>query len=155
MSKLIKTLPPRSSKVLIHSNKREAGLLADLAICQRSFLYDFSVDGGAVGTISYKNILPKNACISRIFVDIQTAATSGGSATYRLLAGSTNLTAATAYDSATEGINNVGVLQVANSASSPFDAIKLSANAELKLTIGTAALTAGKVRFTIEYFISK
>lgn len=138
------------------TNKREAAVLGFAKQIQ-SVLYDFSIDAGAVGTISFGVTLPANSVVTKITADVQTGATSGGSATYQVIAGSTNLTAATAFDSATAGIDTAGVLDVPLNVSSPFDAIKLSTTAasQLKLAIATAALTAGKVRFHIEFIISK
>lgn len=135
-------------------NKREAAVLT-FAKQVASVIYDFSIDGGAVGTLSFNTALPANAVITAIYADVQTAATSGGSATYALVAGSTTIVAATAFDSATVGINATGVLALTINVSSPFDAAKLTASSELKLTIAGAALTAGKVRFACEFYISK
>lgn len=136
------------------TNKREAAVL-EFAQQVQSVMYDFSSDGGAVGTKLFSVQLPANACVTKITADVQTAATSGGSATFQVQAGSTNLTAATAFDSATAGINAAGVLDIPLAVSAPFDALKLSVDSELKLAIAGAALTAGKVRFHIEFKISK
>ncbi len=136
------------------TNQREAAVL-EFASQLQTVLYDFSFDAGAVGTISFGAALPPNAVVTKLSADVQTAATSGGSATYQVLAGATALTAATAFDSATAGINAAGVLDIPLNVSSPFDAIKLTVSSELKLTIGTAALTAGKVRFLVHFVISK
>ena len=133
---------------------REAAVLEFSSQIQ-SVLYDFSVDGGAIGTISFGVSLPENSVIKGIYADVQTASTSGGAATYQLQAGSSNLMAATAFDSATAGINASGVLSIPINVSAPFDALKLSVLSELKLAIAGAALTAGKVRFAIDYYISK
>lgn len=136
------------------ANKREAAVL-EFSSQIMSALYDFSLDGGAVGTYSFGISLPANAVVKAIYADVQTAATSGGSATYQLKAGSSDLTADIAFDSATAGIDDAGVLSLPLNVSSPFDCLKLSSASELKLSIETAALTAGKVRFAVEYYISK
>lgn len=136
------------------TNKREAAVL-EFATQMQSVLYDFSSDGGAVGTVSFKVQLPANCAVTRLLLDVQTAATSGGAATYQIQAGATNLTAAIAFDSATAGINAVGVLDAPLNVSAPFDAIKLSSASELKLAIAGAALTAGKVRILCEFMASK
>lgn len=136
------------------TNKREAAVL-EFADQLQTVLYDFSVDGGAVGTQLFKVQLPASAVVTRITADVQTAATSGGSATFQVQAGATNLTAATAFDSATAGINAVGVLDIPLNVSAPFDAIKLSSASELALAIAGAALTAGKVRFLVDFKVSK
>lgn len=139
---------------IARSNKREAAVL-EFSTQMQSALYNFSVDGGAVGTISFGVKLPANAVVVGIWADVQTAATSGGAATYQLQAGSSNLTAATAFDSATVGINAAGVLAIPVNVSAPFDGLKLSSASELKLAIAGAALTAGKVRFLVEFLASK
>jgi len=113
-------------------------------------IWDFSVDGGAVSTISLGEVLPKNAIIQEVFADVLTACTSGGSATLQLKAGTTALIDATAYDS---GFDATGPDEYALASSAT--AIKLSAASELKLAIATAALTAGKVHFMVQYCLSE
>ena len=116
-------------------------------------LYDFSVHGGAQSTIDLDNAygkavtLPANAIVTNVWAEELTDVTSGGSATLLLVAGSTSLTGATGYASF-GGITSVGL---AGSAAG----IKVSANSDLKVTIGTADVTAGKVRFHVEYMISE
>lgn len=136
------------------TNKREAAVL-EFSSQMQSALYDFSIDAGAVGTQLFNVQLPANAVVTKITADVQTAATSGGAATFQIIAGSTNLTAATAYNSATAGINAVGVLDIPLAVTAPFDAIKLSSASELQMAIAGAALTAGKVRWLVEFKISK
>lgn len=136
------------------TNKREAAVLEFSRQCQ-TVKYDFSFDGGAVGSYLLGASLPAGAVVVGIFADVQTAATSGGSATYQIKSGSVDLTGDIAFDSATAGINAVGVLAIPLNVSAPFDAIKLSSSGELALSIETAALTAGKVRFAVEFYMSK
>lgn len=152
-----KTPAPKAPLASQRTNKREAKVLEGGAMQIAQCLYDFSRDGGAVGSYAMRTKLPANAVVVSVYADVQTAATSGGSATYALTAGATSLAAATAYDSATSGINAVGVQSLPTAASSPFEAQKCSTTAasELSMAIAGAALTAGKVRFTIKYFISK
>lgn len=152
-----KTGAPGAPLASLRVNKREAKVLEQGAEQIAQCLYDFSLDGGAVGTFLMRTKLPKNAVITSVWADVQTGATSGGAATYQLKAGSTNLMAATTYNSATSGIDAVGIQSIPTAASSPFEAVKLSSSSasELQLAIAVAALTAGKVRFTIKYFISK
>lgn len=151
MAKYSQTTPPNNSTALRKIGKREAAVLASASLNMHNFLYDFSVDGGAVGTISFKNLLPKNAVVVRLYSDVQTVVTSGGSATIKIVAGSTDLTTAQAFSTEYDDLGP-HLLTLASSAV----AIKpsSSASSELKLVIGTAALTAGKVRISIEYFIS-
>lgn len=153
----LKTPAPGAPLASNRTNRREAKVLQQGAMQIAQCLYDFSLDGGAVGSYAMRTRLPRNAVITNVYADVETAATSGGSATYQVKAGSTNLSAALAYDSATSGINAVGIQALPTAASSPFEAVKLSATSasELSMAIAGAALTAGKVRFTIQYFISK
>ena len=128
-------------------SKRDEAVLNAGGLRVESVMYDFSNDAGAVGTLSFGRMLPEGAVVTRVFSDEQTALTSGGSATLTLKAGSTSLTGAIAFD--TGFTATVESQALASSAT----AIKLSALSELKLTIGTAALTAGKVRFFVEYML--
>ena len=126
-------------------NSREEKVLESAARSD-SCLYDFSLDAGAVGDVDFGRSLPAGAIVTKIYSDEQTALTSGGSATVTLKAGSTALTDALAFDS---GFTGRDELALASSA----EAIKISAASELKISIGTAALTAGKVRFFIQYLM--
>lgn len=127
------------------SRRDEAILNAAGERCE-SVLYDFSQDGGAVGDVSFGRKLPAGAVVIGIVSDEQTAFTSGGSATVTLKAGSTSLSDALAFDT---GFANAQAQDLASSAT----AIKISAESELKMTIGTAALTAGKCRFFVRYLL--
>lgn len=126
------------------SNKREAAIL-EFATQSMSAVYDFSVDGGAVGTYLFGISLPINAMVVRVFTDEQTAVT--GATDITLKAGSTALTGSIDF-TASSGTNSQAL---AGSAT----AIKLAASSELQIAIATAAATAGKVRFHVEYLISK
>ena len=130
-------------------NKREAAVLKfskQLAVVE----YNFTYDGGAIGTYSLGVQLPAGAVVTDVYSDELTTLTSGGSATLQLQAGSTNLTGAVAFDT---GFTGVEKQALASSATS----IKPSAStkSELKLAIATAALTAGKVRFAVEFYVSE
>jgi hypothetical protein len=125
------------------TGKREAAVL-EFSKQVATVLYDFSVDGGAVGTVSFGLKLPANAVVVNVHSDEQTNITSGGAATLKLVAGSTDLLGATAIASFASVKSH-----------NPTDPIKLSSASELKMEIGTAALTAGKLRWAVEYYISK
>lgn len=127
------------------SNKREAAILAKLAKQVAVCTYDYSLDGGAVGDISFRTQLPANAVVTAIYTDEVTAVTAATSIT--LKAGSTSLTAALDF-TASSGVNSRAL---AGSAT----AIKLSSASELKITIASVAATAGKVRFAVEFYISE
>ena len=124
-------------------NRREAAVLG-FAKQVQTCLWDFAVDGGAVGDISFGVKLPANAVVTGLFTDEQTAVTGADSITIK--AGSTSLSGALDLTAS----SGVGSRALASSAT----AIKLSAESELKITIATNAATAGKVRFAVEYYIS-
>lgn len=126
-------------------NKREEAVLNKGGSRCDSVLFDFSSDGGAVGSISFGRILPAGAVVTQIIADELTNITSGGSATIQLLAGSTALTGATAIAS----FSGLTAPALAGSAA----AIKLSAASELRIAIATAALTAGRLRLFVRYVL--
>ena len=138
----IKTGDLRVGKI----SSRDEAVLNDSGSRCESFVYDFSEDGGATGSISFGRKIPSGAIVTGIRSDELTALTSGGSATILIKAGSVSLTAALAFDTAfTTAIDAHALATV--------DGLKVSADSELSITIGTAALTAGKVQFYIEYLI--
>lgn len=126
------------------TNAREASVLEFAQQCQ-TCLWDFSSDGGAVGSITFGVSLPANAVITRVFSDEQTAVTGATSIT--LKAGSTSLTGAIDFT----GDSGIQSRALAGSAAG----IKLSSASELQIAIASVAATAGKIRFMVEYYISK
>ncbi len=118
------------------------------------FYYDFSVDGGAISTITPKKtvMLPKNAVIVAGTLNSITALTSGGSATVAVGtdAGSsaTALLAATAYTSFSSNalINAVPVFATP---------VKLSAQGSITVTIATATVTAGAIEGVFQYYVAR
>lgn len=115
--------------------------------------YDFSVDGGALGAL---DIFEASAdiIITGFHAVVKTAGTSGGSATLKVgitadddlfmtttqgAVASLTLGAAI-FPAVVEGTPNVLALPV-----------KLVSGAKVLQTIGTAALTAGKVEYVIKY----
>ncbi len=110
--------------------------------------YDFDADGGAVSTIDLGITIPDNALVTSCVLEKITGFASSGSATVALgLESTTDIIAATAF-------NNAALTQVvaygAALASAPF---KTTAARNVQITIGTAALTAGKFNFYIEYLV--
>ncbi len=142
---------PSPSQLLPSRSSREAWI-ADLNKQVALVEYDFTKDAGAVGTLSLGATLPAGAVVTAVFSDTLTGATSGGSATFKLQAGSTDLFSAIAFDDATNGIDAAGVQAI-----STVIPVKPSAtvSSELKLAIAGAALTAGRVKFCVEFYISK
>ncbi|EKU98033.1 hypothetical protein Lepto7375DRAFT_7292 [Leptolyngbya sp. PCC 7375] len=105
-------------------------------------IYDFSIHGGAVGTLTLPAEIPDNAIITDAYVDVLVDLTSGGSATVAIgLNTTTDILAATAIASVT------GVVVAKQGA----DAFKLTADRKLQVTIATAALTAGKMAIYVKW----
>ena len=126
-------------------SKRDEAVLNQSGVRCESVLYDFSQDGGAVGDIEFGRLIPAGAIIKRITSDEQIAFTSGGAATVVINAGSTSLTAALAFDTDFTGVDAQALVSA--------EGMKVSVDSELKITIAVAALTAGKVRFFVEYLL--
>ena len=132
--------------------------------------YDFTVHGGAVGDIPLRVRAPKGAVIINSFVHTIVAPTSGGSATIAIkLQSAGDILAATAYDDPPfDGTFGLGKARytpaidlgtgdgsdtaIDDSAAAAF--IALTAERELTLTIGTAALTAGEINIFIQYVVN-
>lgn len=123
------------------TNKREAAVL-QFAKQVQAVTWDFSKDGGAVGTISFGAKLPAGAIVTGFTLDKE--ATVTGATSVALWAGGTQLSAA---------INLVTIADTSytSTLNNSATAIKLAAASELKLVISTAAATAGKVTFYVEF----
>ena len=132
----VQSLSLREAKVLDHAKR--------VAVVE----YDFSSDGGAAGTYNLGMRLPADAVVTNIYSSELVALTSGGSATVQLRAGSTDLSTALAFDTGFAGDQSQAL---AGSAT----AIRISASSELNMVIAVAALTAGRVKFAVEYHLSK
>jgi hypothetical protein len=121
------------------TNKREAAVLQfakQLSACT----WDFSVDGGAVGTISFGQSLPANAIVTNVWTDEETAVTGATSIT--LKAGSTSLTGA---------LDMTGDSGIKARSLAVADAVKVTSSSELNIAIATNPATAGKVTFYVEW----
>lgn len=107
-------------------------------------VYDFAVDGGSVGALDLMTA-GADLVIKSAHAYVKTACTSGGSATVAFgITGST-----TAFVDATAGaVANLTANAVLGAAEPP---IRLASGSKVLMTIGTAALTAGKIEFVIEY----
>ncbi len=124
-------------------------------------IYDFSVHGGAVGTINSDVILPANVIVTEGWIQVLSAVTTSASGTLSIgLNTTTDLLAATAagslttnailpllpsYTAALDG--NAAAGGVHNSAP-----LRLTAQRELRCAIATGALTAGKVAIYLKFF---
>lgn len=124
------------------ASRDEAVLNAGGQRCE-SVLWDKSVDGGAVGTISFGRMLPAGAVVIGIISDELTAVT--GATEIQLKAGSTNLSGVIDFT------GDAGIQSRALAGS--VAGIKLAAESELKIAITTNAATAGKVRFFVRYLL--
>ena len=116
------------------------------------FEYDFATHAGAVEAITVKgNPIPSGAVITNGVVHVKTAVTSAGAATVAIQAlASEDILAATGKASLT--LN--ALLDVVPDGTAA-NMIRTTANVEsLTFTVGTAALTAGKVCVAIEYFMT-
>lgn len=121
----------------------------------QEYIYDFAVDGGAVGTISLlnpANRLPSGAVVLSAHYTVLTAFTSAGSATVSLgdAASSARYLALTAYNNAAFDAD------VPKAIATGVPVAVSSANiSNVSLTVAVAALTAGKLRFVIEGYVPK
>jgi hypothetical protein len=116
------------------------------------FEYDFNADGGAVGAIAVSgNPIPSGSIITSGVVHVKTAVTSDGSATVAIQAlSSEDILAATAKASLT--LN--ALLDVVPDGAAA-NMIRTTSNVtSLTFTVGTAALTAGKICVALEYYVT-
>lgn len=119
--------------------------------------YDFAVDGGAVSTITLRsassdsngNDIPSGAIITGGYIEVDTAVTSGGSATIAVNSeGAGDLQAAAAISGAPwSTTGRKAIVPVFTAATG----VKTTARRNLAITIATAALTAGKFRVVVYY----
>lgn len=123
---------------------------ASLPIKSVVFQYDYSVHGGAVGSIGTNIFIPSSSHVTKVYFEKFTAFTSGGSATVAVtLVSAGDLLAATAYNNAIFTANiGTGI-----PTGTPATMVKNtnSTETEVLFTIATAALTAGKYNIHIEY----
>ncbi len=122
------------------TNAREQAVLNEGGSRCASILWDFAEEGGAQADYSLGRKLPAGAIVTRCTADTQTDVTGG--ADFLVSAGATALTTAAALTTA--GLTTLSL---------PANAVKVSTESELKITIGTADATAGKVRFFVEYLL--
>lgn len=114
-----------------------------------SWEYDYAKHGGAVGDIALTPKLPIGAIVTSGMIHVPTAVTSDGSATVALkLKTSEDVLAATAKASLTLNalLDPVPVHTAAT-------AVRTTALTGLTVTVAVAALTAGKIRVHLEYYM--
>lgn len=115
--------------------------------------YDFAVDGGAVSTIDLTTgtQIPANAAIMGGFIEVDTALTSGGSATVALtVEGAADILAATAFGSSPwSTTGRKSVIPVFTGAT----VVKTTAARKVQATVAVAALTAGAFDVVLFYVV--
>ena len=112
-------------------------------------LYDFAVEGGAVGDITLRgDTIPSGAIITDALIHVDTALTSGGSATVAIKTeGAADINAADAISGApwsTTGAKRADL----TATTAP---VKTTAARSIVATVGTAALTAGVFKVVVWY----
>ncbi len=115
--------------------------------------YSFAVDGGAVSTIALTGglLIPSGAIITRGFIEVTTALTSGGAATIAVqVEAAGDICAATAVASWTAGRKNILPAPTSGSLTAST-AVKTTAARDISIVIATAALTAGVFKVVLEY----
>ena len=114
---------------------------------QLKVTYDFSIHGGAIGTIDLGGSIPANAIIMTLTTDVVTPFTIGGGPPAKILLdrGGNSLMPATSYTSALlTGVDTRVHL------SGP----KISSTGSVTFTISDTALTAGKCHIIVKWVLS-
>ena len=124
-------------------SKRDEAVLDAGGLRAESVLWDFTQDGGAVGTYNLGRLLPEGAIVVRVTTDELTAVADATN--IDLVAGSTDLVTAVDFT------GDAGIQSRALDGSA--DGIKVPSDSELKMVINTTAATAGKVRWFVEYLL--
>ena len=132
----------------------------------QEYLYDFSVDGGATGAIDLSGkagypTLPEGAVVQRVFAIVETAVVGTSSTLawgnttdpdgYHVAVAEASLTANSIHNhqDATAAL----LYDDTNDHEIYYRVSSTAGNQDFSCTIGTANLTAGKVRFVVEgYF---
>jgi hypothetical protein len=119
------------------------------------FEYRFDREGGAVGTVFLLGpTLPEGAIIKDAYIDVLTVPTSGGAATVALgFETTTDVNAADAISGApwsATGRVDADALELGTESGY----VKLTAARGLRMTIGTAALTAGRFAVHVLYDVT-
>lgn len=135
---------------------------------QKEYLWDFAVDGGATGTIVLKssdpngNLLDEGFVVEDVEIKTETALTSGGTPTVTFgNSGDTDgyLADVWALAQAANSMVRAGQVDGALVFDTTADAKKAyridstANNQNLVMAIGTAALTAGKIRVVVKGFV--
>jgi hypothetical protein len=109
--------------------------------------WEFAVDGGAVGTVELFEA-DGDVVLTHFHAYVKTTCTSGGSATVALgITGTTDLFVNTT-EGAVANLTANAVLKPNALADLPT---RLASGSKVLMTIGTAALTAGKIEVVVQY----
>jgi hypothetical protein len=121
----------------------------------KKFIYDFAVDGGAIGSLTSNLSLPLGAKIKNIAVNTITTVTSGGAATIDLIIDGTALSIIggplVITDLPAAGAFDLNVSTAVTEVPTPSVNIGVFAGL-IDLVIGVAPLTAGKFEIYVEYY---
>ena len=123
-----------------------------------TFTYDFDTDGGAQGTFTL-GTLPTGVIIKDFQFYVETAATSGGSATITYgnaadpdgYMADTFAAAGSDNDAARAG-EIAGDLVWDDTNDHAIAYFVTSANADVEMVVGTADLTAGRIHVKVDYY---
>ena len=133
----------------------------------QEYVYDFAVDAGATGELNLetkanKSEIPVGAVITAVKAIVLTTCTSGGSATVAWgnetdedgYSGAAIAVASLTAGAVFNGWDNAAALLWDDTNDHPIDLyVAAAADGEFKMTIATAALTAGKISFMVEYLM--
>lgn len=115
----------------------------------QEYVYDFAVDGGAVSAINARgNVLPVGAVVTMVQAVVETAFTSGGSATLSIGDGAS----ATKYSAATAVASLVDKFLV--TAAGVPNQVTDATEGQVTFNIAAAAMTAGKLRVGFSYYMA-
>lgn len=144
-----------------------SGSFKNGGVLVQEYVYDFAVDGGATGAITLsakgnKNPIPVGAVIKRVVGLVKTAFTSGGSATLAWgngddadgFSGAAIAVASLTAGAVFNGYDNGAALIWDDTNDHQIDIyVADAADGAFSVTIGTAAMTAGKMVFMVEYYM--
>lgn len=110
-------------------------------------VYDFAVDGGATGALDLIKF-KEAVVIEQFYVKVNTACTSGGSAT--VIVGTVGGDTDALLDATDGAVANLTLGAALEGDLATSVAHKVAADGVIAMTIGTAALTAGKITFVFK-----
>ena len=115
------------------------------------FLYYFAVQGGAQGalTLSGNSKLPIGAVVTRFWAVVETAVTSGGSATVAF----GTVTDADAFLAATAKASLGACITIGGGPAAAHVQVAVANDRTVNATVATADLTAGKIRCFVEFWM--